>query len=166
MQLKRKIVVFVLLLTLGILGGCGDPVLHASDASIQAMFAHNKPRLETLVNMAVEDQVQVLWLRTHENQPSDVVLNEERWAAYDSVAANTGVRSVHNSEAGVEMSLGFDSDQFMKEGMVKGILFTRRAVSPMQASLDDGITPELANAGVKTAYKQLATDWYLFIHHE
>jgi hypothetical protein len=145
---------------------CDEAPLSASDQSIQHMFLRNQDRLERLVRMAQQDHVEVLWMTTHESQPSDNPLQEDRWQLYDGLVTNTGVRSLHKTDGRIEMSLGFDSDSFMHEGAVKGLVFSAQPLSPTLESLDSGIAPELVRTGVHIAYKQLAPEWYLFLRQE
>ncbi len=156
----------VLAFALVLLTACDEPELHASDESIERMFRHNQSRLTKLISMSSQDGVDVLWLMTHENEPSDTLLPPERWHAYDDVIRGTGVRSLHSTGKGIEMTLGFASDDFMKEGLVKGLVYSHKSLSPQIASLDGGLPADLAESGTHEAYKQLAPGWYLFIRQE
>lgn len=148
------------------LASCGDEGLHASDASIEHMFHKKQQRLITLLNMAMHDHVEVLYLMTHESEPSDTVLPEERWRAYDAVIADTGVRSLHSIGSGYEMELGFSSDDFMHKGMVKGILYSREPLAPLVESLDGGVPLEILANGSSVAYRPLGPNWYLFVRQD
>lgn len=119
-----------------------------------------------LIDMGYEDHAQVLWLMTHENEPCETILPEERWKVYDRIAEHTGVRSVHFTEGRAELSLVFSSNEFMKDGLVKGLLYTSQPVQPLLASLDAGLPDDVLKSGAHTAYRRLAPNWYLFVRQE
>ncbi|MBV9265027.1 MAG: hypothetical protein JO061_02545 [Acidobacteriaceae bacterium] len=114
--------------------------------------------------MADHDHFEVLWIRTHEMQPSDMMLPDQRWRDYDRLCRTIHVSRVEHIANGLELDVGFDSVNFT-HGSAKGYVFSRKQL-PTVPSLDEGVPEADKREGWGIAYRMLGAGWYLFVRED
>lgn len=140
-----------------LLDGCGHP----SDSRLETIFHEHEAQFATILDMVRQDRstFTVLWLDSHGVSPKHAVLPAERWQAYEQVCGPIGISRI--SFVNGQLELMVSTMGLLGRGSAKGFVYSESPLSPSLPSLptvDHGL---FANPP-GTAYKALASNWYLF----
>jgi hypothetical protein len=159
MQIMRRGLLAVVLTTGLTLTACGPP----SDASMEKRFSTHESDFEQLLAMSTADsQVARIKVETRDQGPGrEKVLTEQRWQAYRSLFRNTEL------SGGIDRTPLYPSATFFVASYsgigVKGYVYSDVPLSPMVASLDGKLPPEVGSTGHGIfAFKHIKANWYLY----
>ena len=152
----------VVLMTGFTLTACG----RRSDASMERRFATHESDFEQLLEMSKADsQVTRIKAETRDQGPGrpEKVLTEQRWQAYRSLFQKTGL------SGGIDRSPDYPAATFFIASYsgigIKGYVHSDIPLSPLVASLDGKLPPEVGSTGHGIfAFKHLKANWYLYYY--
>ena len=144
------------------LTACGRP----SDASMERRFATHESDFEQLLEMSKADsQVARIKMETRDQGPGrpENVLTEQRWQAYRSLFRNTEL------SGGIDRTPLYPVATFFVASYsgigIKGYVYSDVPLSPLVASLDGKLPPEVGSTGHGIfAFKHLKANWYLYYY--
>ena len=162
MQIMRRGLLAAVLTTGLTLTACGHP----SDALIEKRFATHESDFEQLLEMSKADsQVARIKAETRNQGAgrSEKLLTEQRWQAYRSLFQNTELRG------GIDRTPLYPAATFFVASYsgigIKGYVYSDVPLSPLVASLDGKLPPEVGSTGHGIfAFKHLKANWYLYYY--
>jgi hypothetical protein len=162
MQIMRGGLLATMLMSGLTLTACGHP----SDASMEKRFSTHESDFEELLEMSKADSRVARIPAATQNHgaiPSEKVLTEQRWQAYRSLFQEAGLNG------GIDRSPLYPAATFFIASYsgigIKGYVYSEVPLSPLVASLDGKLPPEVGSTGHGLfAFKHIKANWYLYYY--